>query len=75
MGKGNFTDEFKRDAVAQITERGHPVAEMSQRLGVSAHSLYAWKRKLAKASFCETKKDAEIRRLKRELTRVTEVMG
>ncbi len=26
MRSGNFTDEFKRDAVAQITERGYPVA-------------------------------------------------
>lgn len=48
MGKPNFSDEFKRDAVAQITERGYPVAEASQRLGVSTHSLYAWKRQFAK---------------------------
>ena len=34
MGKANFSEEFKRDAVAQITERGYPVAEVSQRLGV-----------------------------------------
>lgn len=27
MGTGNFTDEFKRDAVAQITERGYPIKE------------------------------------------------
>ena len=33
MGKPNFSDEFKRDAVAQIAERGYPVAEVSQRLG------------------------------------------
>lgn len=25
MDTGNFTDEFKRDAVAQITERGYPI--------------------------------------------------
>ena len=31
MLSGNFTDEFKRDAVAQTTERGYPVAEVSQR--------------------------------------------
>jgi hypothetical protein len=37
MGKPNFSDEFKCDAVAQITERGYPVAEVSQRLGVSQH--------------------------------------
>lgn len=40
MGKPNLSDEFRRDAVAQITERGYPVAEVSQRLGVSPHSLY-----------------------------------
>ena len=72
MGKANFDDDFKRDAVAQITERGYPVAEVSQRLGVSPHSLYAWKRKFAKAATGETDKDVEIRRLKRELARVSE---
>ena len=41
MGTGNFTDDFKRDAVAQITERGYPAKEVSARLGVSTHSLYA----------------------------------
>ena len=35
MGKANFTDEFKRDAVVQITERGYPISEVSKRLGVS----------------------------------------
>jgi transposase-like protein len=40
MEKPNFSDEFKRDAVAQITERGYPVAEISQRLGVSLHAVY-----------------------------------
>ena len=72
MGTGNFTDDFKRDAVAQITERGYPAKEVSERLGVSTHSLYAWKRKFAKAVSGETEKDAEIRRLKRELVRVSE---
>lgn len=72
MGKPNFSDEFKRDAVAQIVERGYPVAEVSQRLGVSQHSLYAWKRQLARQVSGDTSKDAEIRQLKRELARVTE---
>ena len=40
MGKANFSDEFKRDAVAQITERGYRVAEVSQRLGVSQHNQH-----------------------------------
>ncbi|MBW3097187.1 IS3 family transposase [Pseudohoeflea coraliihabitans] len=71
MGKVNFSDDFKRDAVAQITERGYPVAEVSKRLGVSPYSLYAWKKNFSQPSGGDDK-DAEIRRLKRELTRVTE---
>jgi transposase len=39
MSKSYFTDEFKIDAVKQITERGYSVAEVSKRLGVSTHSL------------------------------------
>lgn len=72
MGTGNFSDEFKRDAVAQITERGYPVAEVSRRLGVSQHSLYAWKKKFSKPSGSDGDQAVEIRRLKKELARVTE---
>ena len=74
MGKANFSDDFKRDAVAQITERGYPVAEVSKRLGVSPHSLYAWKRKFSQPSGGDDKY-AEIRRLKRELVRITVERG
>lgn len=72
MGTGNFSDEFKRDAVAQITERGYPVSEVSKRPGVSPYSLYAWKRKFAKPSEGDADQAAELRRLKKELMRVTE---
>ena len=72
MGSGNFSDEFKRDAVAQITERGYPVAEVSKRLGVSQHSLYAWRRKFSKPFGPDSDQAAEIHRLKKELARVTE---
>ena len=72
MGTSNYSDEFKRDAVAQITDRGYPVREVSKRLGVSPYSLYAWKKKFAKASPGDGEKDAEIRRLKRELARAVE---
>ena len=73
MGKAKFNDDFKRDAVHQITERGYPVAEVSRRLGVSPHSLYAWKKKFAKAlGSGDDDQAAEIRQLKKELARVTE---
>lgn len=30
MGTSSYSDEFKRDTVAQITERGYPVREVSK---------------------------------------------
>ena len=51
------------------------MAEVAGRLGVTTHSLYAWIKKFApNAAKCQAKADeqAEIRRLKKELKRVTE---
>lgn len=62
MGKASFSYEFKRDAV-QITKRGYPVAEVSQRFGVSQHSMYVWNRQLAKVVSGDGGKDAEIHEL------------
>lgn len=42
MSQQRYTPEFKDEAVRQIVERGYSVAEVSERLGVSAHSLYKW---------------------------------
>ncbi|HRN74588.1 transposase, partial [Ottowia sp.] len=42
MTKQPYPEEFKIEAVKQITERGHRVADVSARIGVSQHSLYKW---------------------------------
>ena len=42
MSSKRYPEEFKIDTVKQITERGHPVAEVASRIGVSQHRLYAW---------------------------------
>ena len=76
MSKGiRFTDEFKMDAVAQVVERGYAVSEVAERLGISTKSLYTWKAQFSKAPHVRVEildQAAEIRRLKRELARVTE---
>ena len=76
MSKGiRFTDEFKRDAVAQVVERGYAVSEVAERLGISTKSLYTWKAHFAKSPRVRSEvaeQAAEIKRLKRELARVTE---
>lgn len=74
MGKADFTEEFRIDAIKQTTERGYSVRDVSQRLGVSTHSLYGWMKRYSTSSVEAAKQDqsAEIRRLKQKLVRVTE---
>ena len=76
MNKGiRFTDEFKRDAEAQVVERGYAVSEVAERLGISTKSLYTWKAQFSKPPHVRAEvldQAAEIKRLKRELARVTE---
>jgi len=75
MSANKFTDEFKRDAVAQVEDRGYPVREVAERLGVSTKSIYTWQRLFSRPAKVIQEVDAqadEIRRLKRDLARVTE---
>ena len=71
MGQARFTEDLKTDAIKQITERGHPLANVSQPLGVSTHSLYAWLKRYTNSPGPAVKDDhsVEIRCLKQELAR------
>lgn len=40
MSSQRYTPEFKDEAVRKVLDRGYPVADVAERLGVSAHSLY-----------------------------------
>ncbi|TWU06946.1 Transposase [Symmachiella macrocystis] len=42
----SYTEEFKAEAVKLVTEQGYSLAAAAQNLGVSANSLWAWKRKI-----------------------------
>ncbi len=75
MSTKRYTDEFKIEAVRQIVEYGRPVAEVAERLGVSVHCLYGWRRQHGQGEVgrrVEQDQNAEVRRLKTELRRVTE---
>lgn len=72
MNSPRYTPEFKEEAVRQIVDRGYSVSEISERLGVSAHSLYKWvkaikpdKREQHVAELVEAK--SEILRLRAQL--------
>ncbi|HFP2661859.1 TPA: IS3 family transposase [Escherichia coli] len=77
MGTPRFTHEFKEEAVRQITERGYSVAEVSDRLGVSAHSLYKWLRAIKPDNSEQHARDlleakSEILKLRAQLKRTEE---
>ncbi|WP_205246121.1 IS3-like element ISEam1 family transposase [Erwinia amylovora] len=77
MGTPRFTPEFKEEAVRQITERGYSVADVSDRLGVSAHSLYKWLRAIKPDNSEQHARDlleakSEILKLRAQLKRTEE---
>jgi hypothetical protein len=45
MSRKRYTEEFRIEAVKRVTERGHSVADLAQRVDITTHSLYAWKEK------------------------------
>ncbi len=44
----HFSDEFKKDAVSQVVDRGYAVKDVAERLGISTKSLYTWKAQFSK---------------------------
>ncbi len=40
MSSKRYPEEFKIEAVKQVTEKGHSVADVAARLGTTSHSLY-----------------------------------
>jgi len=55
MSNQRYLEEFKIEAVKQVTERGLPVAEVAARLGMSVHSLYVWiKRYISSVRFADS---------------------
>lgn len=75
MSSKRYTDEFKIEAVKQVTERGYSLREVATRLGVTTKSLSDWIKKYGNGPEYAARIDdhqAEIRRLKAELKRVTE---
>ncbi|WP_370646783.1 IS3 family transposase [Marinomonas rhizomae] len=75
MSKTRYPEQFKIEAVKQVTEAGFSVAEVANRLGTTTHSLYAWIKRYGPEaeSFAEASAESsEILRLRKELKRVTE---
>ena len=74
MSGKRYPEEFKIEAVKQVVDRGHSVSSVATRLDITTHSLYAWIKKYGPDSSTNKEQSdaqAEIRRLQKELKRVT----
>jgi len=74
-GHIRYTEEFKREAAAQVTDRGYSVKEVAERLGVCTKSIYDWCKLYGQPEAHRDAVDAQLaenRRLKSELARVIE---
>ncbi|EKK5548095.1 IS3 family transposase [Enterobacter hormaechei] len=75
MSGKRYPEEFKIEAVKQVVDRGHSVASVATRLDITTHSLYAWIKKYGPDSSANKEQSVaqtEIRRLQKELKRVTD---
>ncbi len=75
MSGKRYTEEFKIEAVKQVTDRGYKVGDVARRLGVTPKSMHDWIKRYgdesAQHQTINTQQD-ELRRLKADLRRMTE---
>ncbi|WP_412530911.1 IS3 family transposase [Enterobacter roggenkampii] len=75
MSGKRYPEEFKIEAVKQVVDRGYSVASVATRLDITTHSLYSWIKKYGPDSSTNKEQSdaqAELRRLQKELKRVTD---
>lgn len=69
-----YTEDFKIEPAKQVTERGHSVYDVADRLGNSVKSLYDWRAKYGQDSKVNQSSYEQLRiaKLEAELKRVNE---
>ncbi|MGK0442581.1 MAG: transposase [Pseudohongiellaceae bacterium] len=75
ISKGKrYPEEFKREAVKQVVERGYSVAEVAERLGICTKTLYQLRTSLqgSPKEIKSSSVQAELAKLKAELSPVIE---
>ena len=77
MARIEYTEEFRIEAVKQVTKNGYSINDTADRLGMHPDSLRAWIKRLESPEAIEKHKivdasSSEIKRLNKELKRVTE---
>lgn len=72
-----YTDEFRRDAVALVKSSGRPIAQIARDLGVDDATLGKWvrdaRRKNQSAGLPPGEEDAEMQEVRRLQKRIKEL--
>jgi len=66
----NYTEDFKRDAVALVTEQGYKPSEAARSLGVADNLVRRWMREFeeeASGTRLSTDEREELKRLRKEV--------
>jgi len=66
----NYTEDFKRDAVALVTEQGYKPSEAARSLGVGDNLVRRWMREFdeeASGTRLSTDEREELKRLRKEV--------
>lgn len=77
MSRNKYTEEFRVEAVKQVTHNGYSITDTAERLGVHPDSLRSWIKRLESPEAIKKHKimddsQAEIKKLQKELKRVTQ---
>ena len=67
--RSSYTEDFKREAVALVTEQGYKIAEAARSLDIGANLLGRWRRQFeeeAGGARLDADERDELRRLRRE---------
>ena len=76
MKRARYTEEFKKEAVKQVVERGYTQKEVANNLGISQPSLFRWVKEYGgdrpHGNTRSVDKDAEIAKLKSQLKQAQE---
>ena len=66
----NYTEDFKRDAVALVTEQGYKPSEAARSLGIGDNLIRRWKREFeeeASGVRLDADEREELKRLRKEV--------
>ena len=61
-----YSEEFKKDAVALVTQQNYKVAEAARSLGISTAVLHRWKQDETTGKALSEEERDELKRLRRE---------